>query len=235
MIYPIQKVLPLLIPDESVDTIREKTPDLGPLHLHICDGIDFTSKHQLPLVKPEYVDPPSKLETFYRLKKLTDEEKKHVFGHFYTSDANFEKVWNKPHSFIEEFRKFGAILSPDYSLYVNMVEIQRQWNDFRNKLLSAFYQKWNVTVIASPSWSADMNNFKRYMEGWPHKSVIAINSTGVCRDKRSRHIWLDGYFAMLDILQPTHILRYGGMIDGERREISTYYSNNNKIMTNYGR
>jgi hypothetical protein len=39
---------------------------------------------------------------------------------------------------------------------------------------------------------------------------------------------------MLDILKPIHILRYGAFIEGEHREISTYYPNNNKI-DYYGR
>lgn len=230
MIYPVQKVLPLSFPGESIDTLTETIPDLGPLHLHICEGIDFSSEHQLPVVHPEVVSPPSELQAYYRLKERPDVEKKNVFGHFYTSDKNIEKVWSRPHSFIKMFRKFGAILSPDFSLLTNMLEMQRLWNDFRNKLLAAFYQKWNVPVVASPSWSSDMKNIERYMEGWPHNSIIAINSTGVCRDKRSRHIWLDGYYAMLSILKPVHILRYGGKIEGEKCDISTYYINNNKIV-----
>ena len=230
MIYPMQKVLPLSFPGESTDTITNKNSDLGPLHLHICEGIDFTAEHQLPVVRPEIVNPPSELQAFYRLKGRSEKEKKNAFGHFYTPDRNIERVWSCPHSFIIMFRKFGAILSPDFSLLTNMLEMQRLWNDFRNKLLAAFYQKWNVTVIASPSWSSDMKNIQRYMEGWPHNSVIAINSTGVCRDKRSRHIWLEGYHAMLSILNPSHILRYGGMIEGENREISTFYTNNNKVI-----
>ena len=230
MIYPMQKVLPLSFPGERTDTITEKIPDLGPLHLHICEGIDFTANHQMPVVRPEIVGPPSELQAFYRLKREPEAVMKNAFGHFYTPDKNIEKVWNRPHSFINLFRKFGGILSPDFSILMNMLEIQRLWNDFRNKLLAAFYQKWNVPVIASPSWSSDMKNFERYMEGWPHNSIIAINSTGVCLDKRSRHIWLDGYHAMLSILNPTHILRYGGMIDGEKCDFSTYYVNNNKIL-----
>lgn len=67
------------------------------------------------------------------------------------------------------------------------------------------------------------------MEGWPHGSIIAINSTGVCLDKKARHTWLDGYWAMVDTLNPSHILRYGGFIEGENANISTYYVNNNRI------
>ena len=138
MIYPIQKVLPLSFPGESTDTITEKIPDLGPLHLHICEGIDFTTEYQLPVVQPEAVSPPSELQAFYRLKERPDAEKKNAFGHFYTPDKNIEKVWNRPHSFINLFRKFGAILSPDFSILTNMLEMQRLWNDFRTSFLLHF-------------------------------------------------------------------------------------------------
>ena len=228
MIFPQQTILPFVFPDESQDTIKEIIPDLGPLHLHICNGIQFTSKYQLPIVKPEILAIPGDMKAFYRLKNSAKQYQKDIVAHFYTPDSNFEKVWNRPHAYIEMFRRFKAIIATDYSILTNMVEIQRFWNDFRNKLLAAFYQKWNVQVIASPSWSFDLHNIERYMEGWPHHSLIAINSTGVCRDLRAKHTWLDGYWAMMDILKPTHILRYGGYIEGENKEISTYYVNNNR-------
>ena len=229
MIYPIQKVLPLSIPGEAIDTITEKIPALGPLHLRICEGLDFTSEYEMPIVRPEFVEPPYDIKAFHRLKGISENVKKDFFGHFYTLDRHFESVWNRPYSFIPLFRKLGGIISPDYSILDNMLKEQRFWNDFRNKLLSAFYQRWNIPVIASPVWCSDMKNIMRFMDGWPHNSIVAVNSTGVCRDKRSRHIWLDGYFAMIDILKPTHILRYGGKIEGELCEISTYYTNNNNV------
>lgn len=227
MIYPIQKVLPLEFPDESRSTIKESKPEFGPLNLRLCQGIVFSSRYQLPIIKPVEIDIPDNLLAFYRKPKQSDMGTK-IAAHFYTPDRNIECVWNNPYFYIEKLRKFHAVISTDYSILSNMLEIQRHWNDFRNKLLTAYYQRWNVTMISSPSWSDDIHNIDRYMEGWPHHSMIAINSTGVCRDKRARHIWLDGYFAMLDILQPLHILRYGGYIEGERRDISTYYTNNNK-------
>lgn len=222
-------MLPLSIPGEDIDTITEKIPDLGPLNLHICDGIKFTSEYEMPIVKPENLEIPGCIKSFHRLKGLSDNMKNKVFGHFYTRDENFEGVWKRPYSFIRLFRKLGGIISTDYSILDNMLMQQRFWNDFRNKLLSAFYQKWNIPVIASPVWCSDMRNIMRFMDGWPHNSIIAINSTGVCRDKRSRHTWLDGYFAMIDILKPTHILRYGEKIEGELCAISTYYTNNNNV------
>lgn len=100
-------------------------------------------------------------------------------------------------------------------------------NSFRNKLLSAFYQRNGIRLIPAPSWG-DLPHIELFMEGWPKGSVIAINSTGIGLDKRCRYIWLEGYHAMLDILKPIHIMRYGAYIEGERKEMSTYYPNNNK-------
>jgi hypothetical protein len=93
--------------------------------------------------------------------------------------------------------------------------------------MSAFYQHHVIPLIPAPSWG-DLNHIELYMEGWPKNSIIAINSTGIGHDKRSRQIWLDGYYAMLDILKPLFILRYGCMIEGEKTEISRFYQNNNK-------
>lgn len=229
MIYPIQTILPLCFPEDTQDVVKEDIPDLGPLHLHLCKGIEFTSKHQLPIVKPNHIVPPEEITTLSRLKNVASNKKKRLFAHFYTADKNFEKVWNRPFSYIKTFKSLAGIISTDYSILTNMVESQRQWNDFRNKLLAAFYQRYGVSVIASPSWSDDLHNIERYMEGWPRESVIAINSTGVCHDKRAKKTCLDGYWAMYNILHPTHILRYGGFIEGEMADISTYYVNNNRV------
>jgi len=46
---------------------------------------------------------------------------------------------------------------------------------------------------------------------------------------------LEGYHAMLDILKPIHIIRYGAYIAGELKTMSTYYPNNNKAGYRYGR
>lgn len=227
MILPQQKILPLYFEEETRSIRSERIKDLGPLHMRICNGINFTSEHQLPIVKPVCTDIPEKMIAYYRTKQI--KQTNDIVAHFYTADCQFENVWNRPFAYIDAFKRFLAITSTDFSLLTNMLEMHRLWNDFRNKLLAAFYQKWNVKVIASPSWSADMQNIDRYMEGWPRNSLISINSTGVCHDKRSRHIWLDGYNAMLSILNPTHILRYGGFVEGERTEISTYYTNDNRI------
>ena len=236
MIYPYQKTLPLEyeIPNGNDTLLTESFKSLGPLHSVLCKGIEFTSKNQFPIVEPYSGDLPEILCSVHRLRKKPDSYLRNTCGHFFTSDSNFESYWNNPFRYLRFLQQLGFVMSTDFSLYTNMVLLQKLWNSFRNKLLSAFYQRNGINLIPAPSWG-DLVNIELYMEGWPKESIIAVNSTGIGLDKRCRHIWLEGYHAMLDILKPVHIIRYGAYIEGERTEMSTFYPNNNKLGYRYGR
>ena len=234
MIYPYQKTLSLEYEDpDSNQLLTESHQALGPLNSVLCKGIEFTSKNQFPIVEPYSGDLPEILCSVHRLHKKSDSHLHNTCGHFFTSDSNFESYWNNPFRYLRFLQRLGYVISTDFSLYTNMVLMQKLWNSFRNKLLSAFYQRNGINLIPAPSWG-DLVNIELYMEGWPKESVIAINSTGIGLDKRCRYIWLEGYYAILEILKPIHIIRYGAYIEGERKEISTYYPNNNKTGYRYG-
>lgn len=234
MIYPFQKQIPFEYEDyEDNSYIDESYKTLGPLHSALCTGVEFTSKNQFPIVEPNTGNIPEVLCSVHRLRKKPDSLLRGICGHFFTPDSNIEPYWTHPFKYLQWLKKLGYVTSTDFSLYSNMVLIQKLWNSFRNKLMSAFLQRNNINLIPAPSWG-DLENIELYMEGWPKNSIIAINSTGVARDKRCRHIWLEGYYAMLDILTPIHIIRYGTYIEGERKEISTFYPNNNKPGYRYG-
>jgi len=234
MIYPYQKIIPFDFGDSNDNgVLSENVSALGPLNLNICKGINFTSNNQFPIVSPYNGAIPNGLCSVHRLSKKQESFLNNLGGIFFTKDSNFEAYWTHPYKYLPFLRKFQCILSTDFSLYTNMLLIQKIWNSFRNKLMSAFYQRNSIPLIPAPSWG-DLKYIDLYMEGWPTNSIIAINSTGIGKDKRCRHIWLDGYHAMLDILKPVYILRYGSMIEGEITEISKFYPNNNKPDFRYG-
>lgn len=234
MIYPYSKILPLDYENPPKNSyLTENFQALGPLNSVLCKGINFTSKNQFPIVEPNSGEIPEILCSVHRLRKKPESLLCNTCGHFFTPDSNFESYWNYPFRYLRFLQRFRYVISTDFSLYTNMVLMQKLWNSFRNKLLSAFYQRNGINLIPAPSWG-DLANIKLYMEGWPEHSLIAINSTGIGLDKRCRYIWLEGYNAMLDILKPIHIIRYGAYIEGECKELSTYYPNNNRIGYRYG-
>ena len=235
MIYPYEKVIPFEYErNESDDTLLVESPRrLGPLHLALCKDIKFTGKSQFPKVEPYTGQLPETLCSVHRLLKKPDSLLHDQCAHFFTSDTHIEPFWNYPFRHIQWLRKFGYVISTDFSLYSNMLLMQKLWNSFRNKLMTAVFQHNGINAIPAPSWG-DLHHIELYMEGWPKGSILAINSTGIGLDKRCRYIWLEGYNAMLDILKPIHIIRYGAYIEGEHKEISTYFPNNNKPGYRYG-
>ena len=232
----VQTEIPFMtdLSQTPLSVISESPKEFGPLHIELCNGIDFTDKNQLPIVNSVDEIIPERLSSLHRLKNLSIDRLKGACVHFFVDDKKIEPLWTKPQFYAKVLSKFDFVLSTDFSVYMEMLRIQKWWNDFRNKLLAAYFQRFGVRVIPAPSW-ADMEDIDRYAEGWPKESLIAINSTGVGYDKLSIHNWLDGYFAMVDILKPKHILRYGRMIEGEYLDISTYYENNNQKGAYYGR
>ena len=229
MVYPYQKNIPFEYDETSTTNsiIEESVQTIGPLHLHLCRGLNFTSQNQYPIVQPYIGIIPEIMQSVHRLIRKPDSYLEQCCGSFFTIDSNFERFWTYPYRYLNFLRKLQCVLSTDFSIYTNMLQMQKLWNSFRNKLMSAFYQHNGIPVVPAPSWG-DLKYIELYMEGWPKNSMIAINSTGIGRDRRSRHIWLDGYYAMLDLLKPIFILRYGCMIEGEKKEISRFYPNNNK-------
>lgn len=71
-------------------------------------------------------------------------------------------------------------------------------------------------------------DYEYCFDGIPKHSIIAINSTGIGHDIRSKKGWIEGYKKAVELLQPTHIIRYGAKQDGELEENSTFFDNDNK-------
>lgn len=221
-----------------LDTNQANTLDinlskLGPLHMVLNQFVNFTSKHQQPIIAPSSILMPERISALYRIVKKTNLYND-VCPHFFTGDEHIEPAWTHPFSYWLKLRKFGRCISPDLSIFENMVRDQKRWNSFRNKFLTALWQRFGIDVIPAPSWG-NIADIDYYLEGWPKRSVIAINSTGIGHNRHSQSLFLDGYYAMLDILKPKYILRYGTCIDGENKEISTFFPNDAKMEVTYGR
>ena len=49
----------------------------------------------------------------------------------------------------------------NFSLYTNMLLMQKLWNSFRNKLMTAVFQRNGLNAIPAPSWG-DLQNIELY-------------------------------------------------------------------------
>lgn len=125
--------------------------------------------------------------------------------HFYVDDYQFERCWSKPADYINHLKKFKYVISPDFSLYVDLPVAHQIWNCYRNRLLAAYWQAKGVKIIPNVSWS-DKKSFEWCFDGIPQNSTVAISTVGT---RASKEAFLKGYYKMLEVLKPTQIIVYG--------------------------
>lgn len=199
---------------------RHRTNDTYNLNLVDIDNStnDFW---QMPIIKnDDFI--PSDLIGFNYAKTS---ENKNTGIHFYLDDYQFERLWNNPDEYIDILKQYECILSPDFSLYLDMPMPMKIWNIYRSRQIGQYYQSMGIKVIPTLSW-AEKETFEFAFKGIPKGSIVSISTIGVKRDKDALQIWRDGMDAMIKEIEPSTILVYGGELDYDYGDIEVIYYEN---------
>lgn len=145
--------------------------------------------------------------------------------HFYVDDYQFERIWNDPHKYIDVLRDYDCVLTPDFSLYMDMPISMKIWNVFRSRLIGQMMQDEGLKVIPTVSW-AESATFDFCFDGLPENSVLSISTIGVKRDEAALEIWKAGTAELIKRKRPTALLIYGGEIDFDYGDTKVFYFNN---------
>ena len=62
-------------------------------------------------------------------------------------DYKFEDIWNNPDKYIEKLSQYKAVLTPDFSMYIEMNENMQRYNTFRNRWVGAYLADKGIRVI----------------------------------------------------------------------------------------
>lgn len=151
---------------------------------------------------------PSRLMGFNYCKSSTD----HGAGvHFFIDDYQFERLWNKPEGYTEMLGRFDCVLTPDFSLYMDMPLPMQQWNVYRSRALGRYWQKEGMTVIPTLSWSTP-ESYEFAFSGLEKGGTYAVSTVGVKGSEGAMEVWRDGMAHAMEKLEPTRIVQYGGDI-----------------------
>lgn len=216
------------IDDSYYGDERERTNKAYNLDLVDYDRLedDFW---QMPVIKNNgYI--PKDLIGFNYAKTS---ENKETGIHFYVDDYQFERIWNAPEKYVEVLMDYSCILSPDFSLYMDMPMPMKIWNIYRSRFIGAYYQSKGLRVIPTISW-AEKETFAFCFKGIPKGSIVSISTIGVKRDEEALQIWKDGVTEMIKQIQPSAILIYGGELEFDYGNIKTIYFSN-KVTENWGK
>lgn len=80
----------------------------------------------IPII-PKFQEKPGDFDDLLLIgfdKTSTDEQKHNArMVHFFLYDYRFERVWEKPDTVLEKLRPYRAVLSPDFSMYLEMAPV----------------------------------------------------------------------------------------------------------------
>ena len=128
--------------------------------------------------------------------------------HFFLDDYQFNRVWTDPDKYISMLQRFKYVLTPDFSLYTDFPKPLQIYNHYRKHWLGAYWQMHGINVIPTICWS-DRDSFEWCFDGEPTQSVVAVSSVGTQNSAEKKRRFLDGYFEMVERLEPELIIFYG--------------------------
>lgn len=146
----------------------------------------------------------------FNYAKSTDAEAKRGNGcHFFIDDYQFERVWTSPEKYLDVLKPFGCVLTPDFSLYMDMPAPMQAWNRYRSQALGRYWQDSGLTVVPTLSW-AQPESYTFCFEGVPRHSTVATSTVGVKGDADALAVWMDGMREAMRRVEPSRVLLYGG-------------------------
>ncbi len=162
---------------------------------------------KMPTIAPAAVPVPARLIPFNVAMRL-NRVPANCGVHFYLDDYQFERVWNAPERYVEKLRKFSCVLTPDFSLYLDMPRAMKIWNIYRARLIGQFWQNAGVRVVPSLSW-AEPESFEYCFDGLPQGATLAVARIGVESDPFCRYVWDAGFSEAQKRLAPAQLFFYG--------------------------
>ena len=130
--------------------------------------------------------------------------------HFFLYDYRFERVWKNPDNDIEKLSRYRAVLSPDFSMYLEMAPVMQLYNLFRNRWCGAYWASKGIRVVPSVNWG-DESTFDFCFDGIEKGSVVAVSTYMASEHdhrKDQKDWFLAGYNEMLRRIEPEKIICY---------------------------
>jgi hypothetical protein len=169
-------------------------------------------KYSLPLIQKQKIDLSNlKLIRFSDTVKEETEDLDSTV-HFFIDDDRFDEIWRNPNDYVNELAQYKQLMSPGFSLYVNMSGALQIFNTFRNRWLGAFYQEKGMAVIPTIVWSNKLS-FEYCFDAIEEGSIVAVSTIG-CYDIEWE--FMKGFTKMCEVIKPDKVICYAKPFDKMR-------------------
>lgn len=128
--------------------------------------------------------------------------------HFFIDDYQFERVYRQPSAYVPLFQEARGILTPDFSMYVDMPRAMQIHNCYRSRAFARYLQRLGLRIVPSVSWS-DRDSFSWCFDGIEEGSSVALSTNGTFESFETRAAFLDGFYEMLRRIRPCQVIVVG--------------------------
>lgn len=119
-----------------------------------------------------------------------------------------ENIYSHLKRMIESILVFKGIISPDFSLYPEMSEIEKIYNCRKSRVVAYYMQELGLNIIPSLAWSCK-GDFEWCLDGIPPNSSVAISTNGCKSESYSKKIFIDGVKEIQERLKPSNLIICG--------------------------
>ena len=156
-------------------------------HAFLVKNATYDNPLEIPCLKIE-LRKPQKLIAFSKAIHSSDYD---AWVHFYEDDTAFERLWNRPNTYLPIFKKFKGVISPDFSVYRDMPLVMQQWNIYRSRAIGHWLQENGIPVIPNIRFGDD-RTFELSCAGINKHGVIAVGSHGCIKLLNERKYFING-------------------------------------------
>jgi hypothetical protein len=130
---------------------------------------------------------------------------------FYVDDKRFVTVWTHAVQIIEKMTSFGwgAVLSPDFSLWRNWPLSIQLFNLYRSRWCARYWQEAGIPIIPSLNWS-DERTYDWAFKGIPKGTPVVSAQCRTLSGKDDHGFFLQGILEGIRQIEPQKVLLYGG-------------------------
>lgn len=171
----------------------------------VRNSFNMVGKYDIPLLVNQNVEVAKLKSISFCHTQYDDKRSKNKLVHFFLHDYRFECVYDNAEVLAEKLKQYECLLTPDFSLYVDMPLALQINSVFKNRWCGAFWQSKGIKVIPTVSWS-DERSFNFCFDGIEKGSTVAVSTHG---NRNVKENFLKGYNQLLKKIEPRCIICYG--------------------------
>jgi len=193
--------------EAGADEVRRKTSrGMRADPNFIRGGLPCEGEFEIPIIRKEVLPSVTIDLIACSRTRLNDTDVNRRKGvHFFVDDYRFAIFRRNPDAGYEKFRQYAFVLSPDFSRYNEMPVWKVIEAVGMNRWMGAYWLSRGLRVVPSVGWATPFT-YRFCFSGVEHGTLVAVTTNG---NRRAKRLYLRGYDAMLERIDPTAVICLG--------------------------